>query len=68
MGKANKLEVYKDILNSIQFLYVIYDIPTFFPYKTLYKSISANRHTNANETFRAEAKLLEAAKKRSVSR
>ncbi len=29
-------------------------IPTCFSQKTLYKSISANRHTNANETFRTE--------------
>ena len=31
-----------------------YDIPTFFSHKTLYKNISANRHTNVNETFRAK--------------
>jgi hypothetical protein len=46
--------MYKAVLNSVQLLYVIYDSPTCFGYKVLYKSISTNRHTNTNKTFRAE--------------
>jgi hypothetical protein len=36
------------------FLYVIYASPTYFSYKVPYKSISTNRHTDTNETFRTE--------------
>jgi hypothetical protein len=45
----------KSIMNRVQFLYVIYDISTCFSYKITYKNIRANRHTNTNEDFRAEA-------------
>jgi hypothetical protein len=41
-------------LNSVQNFDVIYDSPTRFGYKVLYKSISTNRHTDTNETFRTE--------------
>ena len=44
----------KSILKSVYFLYVIYDISTCFRYKITYKNIRANRHTNTNESFRAE--------------
>ena len=46
--------MYKSILNNVQFFNVIYNIPTCFNYKVLYKIISTNRHTNTNETFRTE--------------
>jgi hypothetical protein len=46
--------MFKVVLNRVQVLYVIYDSPTCFRYKVLYKSISTHRHTNANETFRTE--------------
>ena len=54
LAKSKKLEVDKSILNTIQFLYVIYDIPTCFSHKTPYKSISAYGYANANEIFRTE--------------
>jgi hypothetical protein len=54
LAKSNKLVVDKAILNSIEFLDVIYDIPTCFSYKITYKCIRANRHTETNETFRAK--------------
>ncbi len=44
--------MYKVVLNSVQFFDVIYDSPTRFRYKVLCKSISTNRHTDTNETFR----------------
>ena len=31
-----------------------YNSPTRFSYKVLYKSVSTNRHTDTNETFRAK--------------
>ncbi len=46
--------MYKTILNIVKFLYVIYDSPTSVSYKVLYESVSTNRHTDANETFRTE--------------
>ncbi len=45
----------KSILNSVYFLYVIYNISTCFSYKITYKTSRANRHTNTNEAFGAEA-------------
>ena len=42
-GGLTKLIMYEAILNSVQFLDVIYNIPTCFIYKVLYKSISTNR-------------------------
>jgi hypothetical protein len=54
LAKSQKLEVDKAILNSIYFLYVIYDISTCFSHKTPYKDISDNRHTDTYETFRTE--------------
>ena len=46
--------MYKAVLSSVQFFNVIYNSPTWFSYKVLYKSISTNGHTNTNETFRTE--------------
>ncbi len=46
--------MYKSVLNSVQFVDVIYDRATCFSYYVLYKSISTNRHTDTNETFRTE--------------
>ena len=54
LAKSKQLKMDKSILNSIQFLNVIYDIPTCFSYKITYKCIRANRHTDTNETFRAK--------------
>jgi hypothetical protein len=54
LAKPERLIMYKAVLNSVQFLYVIYNSPTCFSYKVLYKSISTNRHTNTNETLRTE--------------
>jgi hypothetical protein len=55
-GLANPQELimYKAVLSSVQFFNVIYNSPTWFSYKVLYKSISTNGHTNTNETFRTE--------------
>jgi len=46
--------MYNVILNFIYILYVIHDSPTCFSYKVPCKSICTNRHTDTNETFRAE--------------
>ena len=46
--------MYKAVLNSVQFFNVIYNSPTWFSYKVLYKSISTKSHTDTNETFRTE--------------
>ena len=43
------------ILHSVQFLNIIYSCLTRVSYRFLYKSISANRHTDTNETCRTEA-------------
>jgi hypothetical protein len=45
----------KSILNIVNFLYVIYDISTCSSYTITYKTSRANRNTNTNEAFRAEA-------------
>jgi hypothetical protein len=52
LTESKQLIMYKAVLIRVQLLYVIYDSPTCFSYKFLYKSIS--RHTNTNETFRTE--------------
>ena len=44
----------KAILNSLQFLNIIYNCLTRVSYEFLYKRISANRHTDTNETCRTE--------------
>ena len=54
LAKPEELIMDKAVLNSVQFLYVNYNSPTCFSYKVLYKSISTNRHTDTNETFRTE--------------
>jgi hypothetical protein len=54
LAKSKQLVVDEAILNTIQLLYVIYDRPTCFTYEVPNKSISTNRHTDTNETFRAE--------------
>ena len=54
LTESKQLIMYKAVLIRVQLLYVIYDSPTCFSYKFLYKSISTNRHTNTNETFRTE--------------
>ena len=54
LAKPEELIMYKAVLNSVQFLDVIYNSPTCFSYKVLCKRISTNRHTNTNETFRTE--------------
>ena len=50
LAKPEELIMYKAVLNSVQNFDVIYDSPTRFGYKVLYKSISTNRHTDTNET------------------
>ena len=54
LAKPEKLIVDKAILNRIKFLYNIYNLPTICSYKVAYKRIGTNRHTDTNETFRAE--------------
>ena len=54
LAKPEELIMDKAVLNSVQFFDVIYNSPTCFSYKVLYKSISTNRHTDTNETFRTE--------------
>ena len=54
LTKPEKLIMYKTILNSVSFLYVIYNSPTCFSYKVPYESVSTNRHTDTNETIRTE--------------
>ena len=54
LAKPEELIMYQAVLNSLQFFNVIYSSPTCFSYKVLNKSISTNRHTNTNETFRTE--------------
>jgi hypothetical protein len=54
LAKPEELIMNKSVLNSVQFLDVMYNIPTCFIYKVLYKSISTNRQTDTNETFRTE--------------
>jgi hypothetical protein len=54
LAKPEELIMYKAILHSVQFFNVIYNSPTCFSYKVLYKRISTNRRTNTNETFRTE--------------
>ena len=54
LATPEELIMYKAVLNSVQFFDVIYNSPTCFSYKVLYKSISTNRHTDTNETFRTE--------------
>ena len=54
LAKPEELIMYKAVLNSVQCFNVIYNSPTCFSYKITYKNIRANRHTNTNETFRAE--------------
>ncbi len=39
LAKAEELKVDKAILDSVEFLYVIYDSPTCFSYKVPYRSI-----------------------------
>jgi hypothetical protein len=54
LTELKQLIMYKAVLNSVQLLYVIYDSPTCFATKFCTKSISTNRHSNTNETFRTE--------------
>ena len=54
LAKSKKLEVDKDILNSILFLNSFYDVSTCSSHKTPYKGIDVDGHANANETFRSE--------------
>ncbi len=53
-GKIGESGSAEAILNSIEFLNVIYDISTCFSYKITYKCIRADRHTDTNETFGAK--------------
>jgi hypothetical protein len=46
--------MYKTVLNIVQFFDDIYYKPTCFGYQVLYKSISTNRYTDTNETFRTK--------------
>jgi hypothetical protein len=50
LAKPEELIMYKAVLNSVQSLNVIYNRPTCFSHKVLYKSMCTNRHTDANET------------------
>jgi hypothetical protein len=54
LAKPDELIMYKAVLYCIQFVVIIYNSLTCFSYKVLYKSISTNRHTNTNSTFRTE--------------
>jgi hypothetical protein len=54
LTKPEDLLLYKSVLNVVQFFDVIYNNPTCCDYKVLYKSSSTNRHTDTNQTFRAE--------------
>jgi hypothetical protein len=57
LTKPEELIMYKAVLNSVQFFDVIYDHtskPTRLSYKVPYKSISTNRNTDPNETFRTD--------------
>jgi len=54
LAKPEELIMNKAVLNSVYFFHVIYNSPTCFSYKVLYKSISTNRHTDTNETFNTE--------------
>jgi len=54
LPKPKQLKMDKSILNSVWFS-TSSMISTCFSYKITYKHIRANRHTNTNEAFRAEA-------------
>jgi hypothetical protein len=54
LAKPEELIMNKSFLNSVHFFDVLYNSPTCFSYKVLYKSISINRHTDTNEILKTE--------------
>jgi hypothetical protein len=54
LAKPEELIMYKAVLNNVQFFDVVYNSPTCYSYKVLYKSIRTTRHSDTNETLRTE--------------